>query len=622
MAFALPQSPRQRAAIALLAYFLLAFLGFLPGSLQLLTGWVTWFEDPSNAYRIWWFSEVIYGRNGGSIWFMPDLLYPVGLRTMQTSNGLLKELLAALLGGGSVPWLAMNLIAFTTPITVAFTAFLVLRRLLHGAFAPALVGGWFSAWGGYFVGIYSSPWMASTEGLIAFLGLMLLMRERATPHRALCAGLAAALAVWLQAQMMVYLATFSLVFLADRWLRRDFPAMGYIFLSGGVAILLTAPLLYQIGAAYDWRLSAMAGDNPELDYNLFRSTILSFVLAPESHLHWQDPVYNLFGWFTTWLREDLGLTLRLDRGSYLGWVVIVLAWIGWRTRHRHTGFLAASALFFLLLSLGPSITLGIDSPKPPPRTDQDVIANLQGQQRLGIPGPFLVLKELPPFNSLRTPMRFSMGAQLCLGMLAAYGALHLLRRRKLRSVRGARLLLILAALLLHLHDMRWPMSFAHAQYSPFYEVLANDREKYMVLDIPYFRGNHQYMHYAAYHQKRTPWGFGSRVPQHTFSEVETQFPFPMINVVDFRAWPRDYAPFAQNLVKHDVRYLILHKKYFEHDLRMASNYRRVLALIESPATWRAQTAIRPPRLVHDDELIRVYQIQRLDDSPQIPDADR
>lgn len=595
-----------QVAVAVCLYVLFVTIGFFPDSLRLFQRWPAWFEDPSNCYRIWWFSQIIYGGQEGTIWFMPDILWPYGIRTVQASNGLLKELIAALLGGGLAPWLAGNIIVLSTPVTVGLCAFLALRRLLHGAFLPSLAGGWMTAWAGYFTGGHVYPWVASTEGLIIFLLGLLLLRRKATWRRAALTGVAAGAAVWLNAQMLVYIAGIGLVFLVDRAIKRDGRGIGMFFAAGGIGFLLALPLLLQIWFGYGGDLQAMAGKTAAEDYYIFSNRLLTPFTPPEFHPHYRPDVQrevllpNMFGLLTMWVNEKLMLPLHTDRSSYLGWITLALALIGWRSKRNGTGFLAVCALFFLLLSYGPIITLhGMDSNEP---------AQTSRGPLWFILGPFAFLRDLPIFSSMRTPMRLILVTQVCLGLLAGFGILRILTIPFLRARRWLRSGAVAIIIGLHFFDMNTGTVLFPPQYTTFWEKMAADEEDYTVLDIPYARGAHQYMHYAAYHQKRIPWGFGSRVPSEKLGQLERDLYWAMVASGLPHTWPHDHDRFAQHLLLYNVRYLVLHEMHLNYNYQAMQMRGLLIDWIESPRTWSWQPFIETPRLVHRDEVARIYEV--------------
>lgn len=303
---------------AFFIYCLLSFIGQLPGALHLFDQWAAWFEGSANCYRVWWFSEVIYGGRPGSIWFLGDLLYPRGIPTMMQSNGMGKELLVALFGGGKAPWLSGNLIMATTPITVSFAGFAVARRLVRGAFLPALVAGWFIGWNGTFVGLHITPWLASTEALVVFLFCVMMMRQRGGTKWAIFAGIAAGLAVWLQMQQLVYVVLISLIYCIDRLVRGDWKKTLLMGIPTGIALILAAPLLYYTWASFGGDMEAMSGDTPEFAFFLWRNHLTQFFLPPETSIP--------LGW-TKGVMQGLGTAHAPHPAPYLGWVVLILAFI-------------------------------------------------------------------------------------------------------------------------------------------------------------------------------------------------------------------------------------------------------------------------------------------------------
>ena len=592
-------------ALAAFVYTLLAFIAFLPGGLGLFHNWIAWFEDPTNCYRIWWIGEVMAGR-GESIWELPLLFYPVGVRTMTMSNGIGKELLAAALGGARAPWLAGNLIAFTTPITSALAGFAVLRVALRGAFLPALVGGWMAAYAGYFWAHVVSPWMASTEGYLLFIGCLLYLRRRADWRVSILAGVAVALAVWLQIQFLAHIVVLSGIYVADRLIARDARGAALIVPAAMVGALLSAPLLIETWRTFGGDAELMSGGESDLAMAVYRTRLSSMFLPPEGSL----PI-GLFSRAAATVLEPLSIKLDLHSNNYLGWTVLALAFVGWRTKHRGTGFLAVVAVTFALLSCGPVISLFSE---PLPTTSEEARAMpLFGWS--WIPGPFQLIRDLPILGTMRVPGRFMTSAQVALGLLAGFGALRVLRWGYFRRWKAAGAALLLLA---HFDINNWPVKLAPRQYSSYWETIAAEPGDFAILDLPYTRGMHQYMHYGAYHHKGVIWGFASRMPSSDFEPVEDDFRFPgILPPFEPELWNPDVPRFARSLLKYRVRYVCFHELHLNYGGMEALKPLRaaLIAFWENPDTWAGQDIIEPPKLVHADDVIRVYLIEPAKEAP-------
>jgi hypothetical protein len=563
--------------VALGVYGVLVFLGYLPGSLRFFHDGLTWFEDSLGSYRIWWYSRVLYG-DAPSYWFQPLLCYPDGLFTQWQSGGFLKEWLLALAGGGLAPWFAGNVYALSTPLTVALAGFLAARVLLRGAFWPALLVGWYAGWSGCQRAHFVSPWMASTEGIVLFLAVVLHLRRRPSLRGGVAAGLAAALAGWCNTQNLVHIVLVACLYILDRFYARRFRETLLMLLAGGVAALLTAPLLYQTWAAFDGSLSKMAGETFDADMYIFRNRLSQFIIPPKESIPFGLAFARL---------EEMGFQFSTHFSPFPGWGMIALALLGWRTRRHGTGFLCITALVFILVSCGPMITWD--------------------DRRVGLPGPFLLLKDVPVLGSMRVTGRYVATAEIAMAFLAGFGALRLLRTRPFRRRNFLRGGVISAFILLHSFEINlWPCYFAPNQMTPFFAEVAAQPGDFSVLDIPYERGMSHYSHYGAYHRKGVIFGWGSRVPNRVFEKREKAFRFPGILVWYPRDFPRDYAPFAKALVEYNVRYIFLHELH----LRWVPFVRReTIRVLEDPATWSGQDSVDPPQFIYQDRMLRVYEVR-------------
>ncbi|MCC6546457.1 hypothetical protein IT570_04750 [Candidatus Sumerlaeota bacterium] len=574
--------------VAVTVYTLLTFAAYFPGILQLFNAPLAWFEGAGIYYRIWWYNEVVRG-GGDSIWFLPNILPPHGMPTMLQSNGIGRELLFAFLGGHSAPQLIGNLFGVSVPLTVALMAFGVLRRLLRGAFLPALVGGWLCGWSGSVVTHIATPWMSSCEGLVAFIGCLLMMRRgRNLPRIAVLAGIAAAVAAWFQIQLLTHVLLVTGVFIVDRAWKKDWRAIGWVCVSGVIGAVLSAPLLHETWKAFGGDLNSMGGDDPIDDMYQYRNTVAEVLFSPTTG--------RLTGWITTLLHNAKIETQPLFT-AYLGLVVSLLGIIGVWSRKQGTGFLLAVAVTCVLMSFGPIISLNWGgSPDGP----------LFG--RTWIPGPFYLIKDLPVMNSMRTPGRLMLGAQVSMALLAGFGVLHLLRNRALRR----RATIVAAALIaLHMIDVnRWPTKFAEPQYSKFWEQIAQEPGDFAVLDVPYMRGMDNYMHYGAYHHKRVLWGYGGRVPAAMYQPLESDLKFALVTTDFPDRWPKDVDRFAANLLKYHVKYIILHEVH----LNLSPESRVIGGLfteyMNDPKTWVGQSSIQPPVEVYHDDVLRAWEIRK------------
>jgi hypothetical protein len=466
----------------------------------------------------------------------------------------------------------------------------MLRRLLHGAFWPSLIGGWFCGWNSFVIEHIVHPWLAGVEGLVAYLGFLLLLRRRVTVLRAVLAGIAAAVAGWFSAQSLVYVTTISLVYVVDCAMRRDGRGILAIGSAGLLAGVLCWPLLADIRRAFAGWPDGLSGGDPTLAMMTWRATLLNLVLPPSTH--------SILGWVGESLRSG-GYAVTTANEPYLSAVVVPLAVIGVCSRRRGTGFLAAVAVTGVLLALGPVITF-LQDPGP-------------------VPGPFRLLASVPPFNSLRTPGRMIVVAHLALGMLAAYGLLSLLRWGPIRRFPVGRGLLIAGVLTLHLVDRNaWGTRTYPDTQTGFWSEVAREPGNFAVLDFPHSRGLDHYMHYGAYHGKGVIWGFGGRAPAEWLETREKDLRWALLGTVWPDEWPTDHGRFAAALRKYGIRYMVLHENHLTSHRVIWALRNDLIRLIEDPETWKGQESVLPPRLVWQDHVIRAYLVEYQDSASDNP----
>jgi hypothetical protein len=82
--------------------------------------------------------------------------------------------------------------------------------------------------------------------------------------------------------------------------------------------------------------------------------------------------------------------------------------------------------------------------------------------------------------------------------------------------------------------------------------------------------------------------------------------FPGMVIWEEKDDPADFAPFARALADYRVRYIILHEQYIDHAPELRD---RIVRLIEDPATWAGQDAVRPPTLAFADRTLRAWRVE-------------
>jgi hypothetical protein len=104
----------------------------------------------------------------------------------------------------------------------------------------------------------------------------------------------------------------------------------------------------------------------------------------------------------------------IDRICYIGYTALFLMAVHLRKSWRKSAMWFAMLLIFILLSLGPYITIG--------------------NTVTGIPGPYLLLKSVPILNVIREPDRFNFMSSLFIGLIAALGTADILAKMRSKNL--------------------------------------------------------------------------------------------------------------------------------------------------------------------------------------------
>ncbi|GAC1427644.1 MAG: hypothetical protein NVSMB65_00470 [Chloroflexota bacterium] len=264
-------------------------------------------------------------------------------------------------------------------------------------------------------------------------------------------------------------------------------------------------------------------------------------LSPDLHdlLH-TSPRSLLYGWTDAVFPPHVAFSPQY---LFPGLVPLVLAVVGWAAlRRRPTanrpvvsvpargvrpyGWLGLSAL---VLAFGPFLRLGgVATPLPLPY--------------------LLPYAIVPGFRGLRDPARFAILAGLCLGLLAAWGAVHLVRRRRV-------LWLLLGALVLleyAVGPVPMPRVASGAGIPPVYAWLARQPGAGAVLELPIglstvrlWSEQTLMMYYSTYHWKPIVNGAPGFLPR----DYERLLP----------VWASFPSPAALSaLHQQGIRYVIVH----------------------------------------------------------------
>ena len=441
------------------------------------------FDAYQFVWNIWWVRESLLGLHQNPF-FTSYLFYPDGVpllfHTFSFSLGLASVPLQLALPGGALT--AHNVLVVAAP-ALAVLALALLAHELTGDPSAALVGGLAGAVTGTTVW-YLPVLYLDCAYLIAFvLWAWWRLHRLARPRDVvLLLGLLLALVFASQEYALMALAILGLDSFASLVAPRAFGLpprwrAGLVAFWGFTALALGALALVVM------RAPATA---PPADMVLFGSAFAAALLVPP----WVVPT-------PFWV--------------YLGTGALALAPIALVWGRPTVRFWLAAAVLLSLMALGPYMRWQQPFQGPPPRLSPH-----------GFPGPYLVaLKVLPLFRFFRAPYRWTVGAQVALGALAALGVAGARARIGAASVRAiataAALALVIGGAVLDVRGLRAPLTEATVPAA--YGTLSADPQPAAVLELPsglrasgFAAFSSLYMYYQTGHRKYLLEGTVSRLP--------------------------------------------------------------------------------------------------------------
>jgi len=442
------------------------------------------FDAYQFVWNIWWVRESLLGLHQNPF-FTSYLFYPDGVpllfHTFSFSLGLASVPLQLALPGGALT--AHNVLVVAAP-ALAVLALALLAHELTGDPWAAVVGGLAGAVTGTTVW-YLPVLYLDCAYLIAFvLWAWWRLHRLARPRDVvLLLGLLLALVFASQEYTLMALAILGLDSFASLVAPRAFGLpprwrAGLVAFWGFTALALGALALVAMHAP---------ATAPPADMVLFGSAFAAALLVPP----WVVPT-------PFWL--------------YLGTGALALAPIALVWGRPTVRFWLAAAVLLSLMALGPYMRWQQPFQGPPPRLSPGH----------GFPGPYLVaLKVLPLFRFFRAPYRWTVGAQVALGALAALGVAGVRARIGAASVRtiatAAALALVIGSAVLDLRGLRAPLTEAAVPAA--YGTLSADPQPAAVLELPsglrasrFAAFSSLYMYYQTAHRKYLLEGTVSRLP--------------------------------------------------------------------------------------------------------------
>ncbi len=301
-----------------------------------------------------------------------------------------------------------------------------------------------------------------------------------------------------------------------------------LFLFGVLTLPVLLPMINEI------RTNKNIKYDPD-ESVLYSADLLSFVMPYELH-----PI--LGEWAYPHALKYRPLSNSAERTSYLGLTVLLLALLGaWFYRRRGAGLWLLSALSFIILALGPQLSIG----------GRAVFTVF----KLSIPLPYAALYYLPFFSIMRTPGRFVLLAMLALAVLAAFGlkALNEKLAPRLKEPNFQKVALFglsgLAALLL-VFEFAPYITTAYPNVPAIYDPLRRDNDaRHAVLELPLRPAAHFYIAQVA-HQKPLIGGYLARQIDNPLVEQ-----VPALKTLALRNTTPDGS--ASQLREASIRYVVV-----------------------------------------------------------------
>ena len=425
-------------------------------------------DDPAIAWNLWWVKHALL-TEGQNPFYSDHMFFPVGINlafyTLTVLNGL-TALPITLLGG--VP-LASNLHAGFTFVVGAYGLFLLTRLVLtdyvssrYSRLPAAIAGGCYAFASSKLFYVALGQFNIASTHWIPFT-ILYLERTRRTPH-AFKPALLTAFFLTLQTWAELTYASFLVIFIAlywiywfiiELWRKRSIQLM--IFQSRALLIIVigftlgVAPILTQMLpdmiAEGDFFVEG-SGFAAE-----FSADLLGFIVPTMHH-----PVLGS-------LIEQTSVTqFRLGQHIYLGLALLLTAAFAIVATWRHAGtrFWVLATLVFGLLALGPIIT--------------------SNGAQTDVPGPFVILQQLPFFRGNRYPSRYSVMLVLSLSVLLGLGLA--LAQARLKRISHRAVLLSLVAVVFLFEHLSLPLPQSDMRVPTIYEQVERHPDG-VLLDVPF-----------------------------------------------------------------------------------------------------------------------------------------
>lgn len=272
---------------------------------------------------------------------------------------------------------------------------------------------------------------------------------------------------------------------------------------------------------------------------------------------------------------------KLCRVSFIGFTVLFLTILGcrrgFREKRRDIKFWTLSAIFFLILSLGPYIHF----------TQNIYISSIMSP-------PYMLMYNLfPAFDQIAIPFRFVLLFILSCSILSAFGADKIFERY---SSQADKILFLLIVFILVeffiLSPAPYPIPRSPSKIPDLYHQLGRMPGDFAILQFPAERGNSELLHgeyfyYQTAHKKKIPYRTSATFTTSFMSDHLITF-LHQISKRNRSPWVpqmRTLARSARKLKAQNFKYIIIHDNFLKPG--QSKNYRMYLtALFGEPMLFK------------------------------------
>lgn len=541
----------------------------VPGGPPDVQGWL---------WMFWWMRKAIVELHTNPFYTQYEL-YPLGTELVTNDISSINTLASIPLQYLFGTVAAYNLVWLSTFASTGLTTYFASRKLSLEK-TPSFVAGFIFAFSPFrFAHCGGHLHLLTTQWIPLYVLYLLESLNRPRWRKnAILAGVFLALTFYGANDYLAYLLLFTAFYVAwvkGRSLMKILIRLSAIALTAALValpflILLLSEFLKSKGLAY-----AIAAPQDSITYS---ADLLGFfvpsILHPFLSKYFAPIAHEFSGNGSEWT-------------VYAGFTVLLLALYPLLKERGRTEarFWLSCCLVFSILSLGPVL---------------HVLGNTHFTAfDITVPLPYLAVYYLFPMLQLtREPARIAVLVMLSLAFSAARGTQVLLHSTKFRSSKvRARVISMVLISFIAFEYLAAPFPTFQIAVPSFYAELAQTREEFAVLDVPWgYYPVMEYMLYASVHHKPIVEGLTARESPSTYRFINNN---PVIAKI---LWPdvadimvEDLSSIGPSvLAYYNIRYVILHNKYVDQAGRQ--KYLLVLQQIFGKPVYQDQdlTAFKTP----------------------------